>query len=416
MSYLLFKNADQLVTPEGHSARFGDEMSRLRILSDAAVLIRDAKILFVGTTAEAESYIAANLPPESKITRYDASGKTILPGFVDSHTHFIFGGYREHEFNLRLQGAAYMEIMKAGGGIAYTIGQTAAASEDELYELGWQRLQRMVELGITTVEGKTGYGENTETEDKMLRVMERLDQDHPIDIAKTYMGAHAVPKAYPGGASAYVDYLIAEGLPMAAGRADFCDVFCEKDVFELEESERLLLAARDRGFKLKLHADEIVTLGGAALAAKLKATSADHLLKSSDEDLIAMRDAGTVATLLPCTAFSLKEDYARGRFMIDNGLAVALASDLNPGSCYTQSVPLIISLATIYMGLTIEESITALTLNGAAAIDRADTIGSLEAGKQADLILVDAPNYRHLSYHFAMNLVDTVIKKGIILN
>ena len=416
MSYLLFKNADQLVTPEGHSARFGDDMSRLRILSDAAVLIRDAKFLFVGTTAEAESYIAANLPPESKITRYDASGKTILPGFVDSHTHFIFGGYREHEFNLRLQGAAYKEILKAGGGIAYTICQTAAASEDELYELGWQRMQRMVELGITTVEGKTGYGENTETEDKMLRVMERLDQDHPIDIAKTYMGAHAVPKAYPGGASAYVDYLIAEGLPMAAGRADFCDVFCEKDVFELEESERLLLAARDRGFKLKLHADEIVTLGGAALAAKLKATSADHLLKSSDEDLIAMRDAGTVATLLPCTAFSLKEDYARGRFMIDNGLAVALASDLNPGSCYTQSVPLIISLATIYMGLTIEESITALTLNGAAAIDRADTIGSLEAGKQADLLLVDAPNYRHLSYHFAMNLVDTVIKKGIILN
>lgn len=203
---------------------------------------------------------------------------------------------------------------------------------------------------------------------------------------------------------------------MAAGRADFCDVFCEKDVFELEDSERLLLAARDLGFRLKLHADEIVPLGGTALAAKLEATSADHLLKSSDEDLIAMRDAGTVATLLPCTAFSLKEDYARGRFMIDNGLAVALASDLNPGSCYTQSVPLIISLATIYMGLSIEETITALTLNGAAAIDRANSIGSLEAGKQADLILLDAPNYGHLSYHFAMNLVDTVVKKGRILN
>ncbi len=416
MSYLLLKNADQLVTPEGHSARFGDEMSRLRILSDAGLVIEDAKILFVGTTEEAEGYVAANLPAGSKITRYDASGKTILPGFVDSHTHFIFGGYREHEFNLRLQGAAYMEIMKAGGGIAYTIGETTAASEDELYELGWQRLQRMVGLGITTVEGKTGYGEDSKTEDKMLRVMERLDQDHPVDIAKTYMGAHAVPKAYPGGASAYVDYLIAEGLPMAAGRAEFCDVFCEKDVFELVESERLLLAARDQGFKLKLHADEIVQLGGAALAAKLKATSADHLLKSSDGDLIAMRDAGTVATLLPCTAFSLKEDYARGRFMIDKGLAVALASDLNPGSCYTQSVPLMIALATIYMGLSIEETITALTLNGAAALDRADSIGSLEAGKQADLILLDAPNYRHLSYHFAMNLVDTVIKKGRILN
>ncbi|NLC88773.1 MAG: imidazolonepropionase [Clostridiaceae bacterium] len=416
MSYLLLKNADQLVTPEGHSARFGDEMSRLRILSDAGLVIEDAKILFVGTTEEAEGYVAANLPAGSKITRYDASGKTILPGFVDSHTHFIFGGYREHEFNLRLQGAAYMEIMKAGGGIAYTIGETTAASEDELYELGWQRLQRMVGLGITTVEGKTGYGEDSKTEDKMLRVMERLDQDHPVDIAKTYMGAHAVPKAYPGGASAYVDYLIAEGLPMAAGRAEFCDVFCEKDVFELEESERLLLAARDQGFKLKLHADEIVQLGGAALAARLQATSADHLLKSSDGDLIAMRDAGTVATLLPCTAFSLKEDYARGRFMIDKGLAVALASDLNPGSCYTQSVPLMIALATIYMGLSIEETITALTLNGAAALDRADSIGSLEAGKQADLILLDAPNYRHLSYHFAMNLVDTVIKKGRILN
>lgn len=416
MSYLLVKNAAQLVSPEGHSARFGKDMSHLRILSDAAVLIDEEKIIFVGTSKEAEIYIKENLPPESKVTRYDASGKTILPGFVDSHTHFIFGGYREHEFNLRLEGASYMDIMQAGGGIAYSIAETTAAGEDELYELGWRRLQRMTQLGITTVEGKTGYGEDTASEDKMLRVMERLVHDHPIEIAKTYMGAHAVPRDYPGGASAYIDYIIAEGLPMAAGRADYCDVFCETDVFELEDSERLLLAAREHGFKLKLHADEIVQLGGAGLAAKLKATSADHLLKSSDQDLLAMRDAGTVATLLPCTAFSLKEDYARGRFMIDSGLAVALASDLNPGSCYTQSVPLIIALATIYMGLSIEECITALTLNGAAAIDRADSIGSLEIGKQADLILLDAPNYRHLSYHFAMNLVDTVIKKGKILN
>lgn len=416
VSYLLIKNAAQLVTPEGFSARSGDKMSLLRILSDAAVLIEDETILFVGTTEETEAYVAEHLQPGDKITRYDASGNTVLPGFVDSHTHFIFGGYREHEFNLRLQGSSYMEIMKAGGGIAYSIAETSAASEDELYQLGWHRLQRMLQLGITTVEGKTGYGEDTKTEDKMLRVMERLDRDHPIDIAKTYMGAHAVPKNYPGGASAYVDYLIAEGLPMSAERADFCDVFCEKDVFELQDSERLLLAAREQGFELKLHADEIVQLGGAALAAKLQATSADHLLKSSDADLLAMRDAGTIATLLPCTAFSLKEDYARGRFMIDNGLAVALASDLNPGSCYTQSVPLIIALATIYMGMSIEETITALTLNGAAAIAQAELVGSLEAGKQADLILLDAPNYGHLSYHFGMNLVDTVIKKGKILN
>ena len=303
MSYLLLKNADQLVTPEGHSARFGDEMSRLRILSDAGLVIEDAKILFVGTTEEAEGYVAANLPAGSKITRYDASGKTILPGFVDSHTHFIFGGYREHEFNLRLQGAAYMEIMKAGGGIAYTIGETTAASEDELYELGWQRLQRMVGLGITTVEGKTGYGEDSKTEDKMLRVMERLDQDHPVDIAKTYMGAHAVPKAYPGGASAYVDYLIAEGLPMAAGRAEFCDVFCEKDVFELEESERLLLAARDQGFKLKLHADEIVQLGGFSCQAPSDVRRSSFKIFRRGSDRYARcrysRDLAALYSLLP---------------------------------------------------------------------------------------------------------------------
>ncbi len=412
MSYLLIKDAAQVVTPEGKTARGGEAMSHLRLIEGGAVLIEDDIIRFVGSTTEAEAYVSHNLPATAEVTRFDASGRVVLPGYVDSHTHFVFGGYRDHEFALRLQGAAYMDIMRAGGGIAFTIQETTAASEDELYHLGWQRLDRMLKLGVTTVEGKTGYGADTATEDKMLRVMERLDRDHPVRIVKTYMGAHDIPANYPGGTAAYTDYLIAEGLPMAAGRADFCDVFCEKDVFELEDTRRLLLKARDLGFKLKLHADEIVQLGGAGLAAELRATSADHLLTSADADLLAMRDAGTVATILPCTAFSLRADYARARFMIDNGLAVALASDLNPGSCYTQSIPLIFALATIYMGMTVEEALTALTLNGAAAVDLAASIGSLEAGKQADLIIIDAPTYRHLSYHFGMNLVQTVIIGG----
>ncbi len=415
MGYLLVENAAELVTPIGRSARCGRDMAKLLVIKDGSLLCRDDKILAVGTTSEVVAALADLALDASAVERIDATGKTVLPGYVDPHTHFIFGGYRQDEFQMRLQGATYMEIMEAGGGIAATNKATREATEEQLYEAGLRRLDRMLDLGVTTVEGKTGYGENTETEDKILTVMERLDRDHPVDIVRTYMGAHAVPQAFKGKTGDYIDYLITEGLPMAQGRADFCDVFTERGVFELDESERLLLAARDHGFKLKIHADEIVPLGGAGLAAKLRATSADHLLKASDGDLLAMRDAGVVATLLPCTAFSLREPYARGRFMIDNGLAVALGTDLNPGSCYTQSIPLMTALATIYMRMTIEETITALTLNAAAAIARAETVGSLEPGKKADIIILDCPDYRHLSYHFAMNLVETVVKCGKIV-
>lgn len=413
MTYRMIENAAEVATPTGHSALQGRAMGQLRLIPAGAVIWRDETILFVGTGQEAQDWLRKNEISPGEVDRMDASGKTVIPGFVDPHTHFVFGGYREQEFNRRLQGASYMEIMEAGGGIAASTRATHAASEKELYEAAWKRLDRMLDLGITTVEGKTGYGEDTETEDKMLRVMEALAADHKLDIALTYMGAHAVPPAFKGRAADYIDYLIREGLPMARGRAEFCDIFTERNVFELEESERLLTAARQLGFKLKMHADEIVPLGGAGLAARMGAISADHLLKASAEDLLAMRDAGVIAVLLPLTAFSLKETYARGRFMIDQGLAVALGTDLNPGSCHSQSIPLMIALSTIYMGLKVEETLTALTLNAAAALDRAGRLGSLEEGKQADILILDCPNHGHLSYHFAMNLVETVIKRGV---
>lgn len=466
MSILLIENANELVTPEGCHARNGSAMAELRVIPNGALLSENGVITAVGTTDDVRHQLKqrqlsrqsncqsdgqSNHLPDSQLNRQsdqqsdcqqecqpshksncgsdcqtecpsddvitciDATGKTVLPGFVDPHTHFVFGGYREDEFNLRLQGASYMDIMRMGGGIAATNRATHAVSEEELYQEGYKRMERMLDLGITTVEGKTGYGEDTATEDKMLRVMEQLDRNHPVDVVKTYLGAHAVPPSWKGRSGEYIDYLIKEGLPMAAGRAEFCDVFTEKGVFSFEESEKLLRAAMARGFKLKMHADEIEPMGGAGLAAKLGAVSADHLLKAKDKDLFAMRDAGCIACVLPLTAFSLCEPYARARFMINHGLAVALGTDLNPGSCYSQSIPLMIALATIYMKLTIEETITSITLNAAAAIDRADRIGSLEKGKAADIVILDCPGYRHLSYHFAMNLVETVVKKGDVV-
>ncbi|MBW2591222.1 MAG: imidazolonepropionase, partial [Deltaproteobacteria bacterium] len=373
------------------------------------VVIEEGVIRAVGKTGD----ILAGFD-ESKFAVIDADGKAVLPGFVDSHTHFVFGGYRAEEFSWRLRGDSYMEIMERGGGIVNTVLATREAKKDELIEAGRKRLDSMLSFGVTTVEGKSGYGLDYDTELKQLEVMADLDNTHPVDIVRTFLGAHAVTKDYKGREDEYIDYVIENVMPEVEKRklAEFCDIFCEKNVFSVEQSRRLLGQARDMGFKLKIHADEIVQLGGAELAAELDAVSADHLLQASEKGIRDMAKKGVVATLLPATAFSLREPYAKGRYMIDNNCAVALATDLNPGSCFTESIPLIFALAVLYMDITTEEAVTALTINGAAALNRADTIGSIDVGKKGDIIVLEFPSYKYIPYHIGVSTVEKVVKDG----
>ena len=409
---LVIKNAAELVTCSGFAAKRGSEMSDLHVIPDGAIVIEDGIIRGAGRTAE----IIHNLDGENYEV-IDASGKAVLPGFVDSHTHFVFGGYRAEEFSWRLQGKSYMDIMAQGGGIASTVEATRKATKEELVALGKKRLDSMLAFGVTTVEGKSGYGLDYDTELKQLVVMGELDAAHPVDIVRTFLGAHAVPPEYRGNEEGFIRYLVQDVLPDVASRklAEFCDIFCEKGVFSINQSRRLLKNARSFGLQLKIHADEITPLGGTELAVELGAISADHLLHASDNGIRGMAQAGTVATLLPATAFSLKEPYARARYMIDNGCAVALATDFNPGSCFSESIPLLFSLATIYMGMTPEESVSALTINGAAAIGREKSIGSLDAGKAGDAVIIEFPSYRFIPYHIGVNCVETVIKNGRVV-
>lgn len=407
---LLIENA-RVVTPIGKAALKGKAMSNLVVIPDCCIIIQEGRILYVGKKEDIDPDLKLN-----EFQKLDAHGNVALPGFVDSHTHLIFGGFRPDEFEWRLKGDSYMSIMERGGGIQSTVNATKKASTEELIAKAKWFLKRMSEMGVTTVEAKSGYGLELETELKMLEVIEELNRDPEVkvDIIPTFMGAHAVPPEYKGRTSEYVDFLI-EQLPKFIGKAKFCDVFCEKNVFEIEDSRRLLEAARELGFDLKLHADEIVQLGGGELSAELKAVSADHLLHVSDEGIRNMAEAGVVATLLPLTAFALKEPYAPARKFIDAGCAVALATDLNPGSCFSGSIPLTIALACIYMNMTVEETITALTLNGAAALGMADEIGSIEVGKRGDILILGSDNYKVLPYYVGMNCIQTTISSGQIL-
>jgi imidazolonepropionase len=387
-------------------------MSTVELVEDAVIVVDVDRIAWAGPASSLPSIEG----PAPDVV--DAGGRAAVPGFVDSHTHFIFGGYRDEEFLWRAGGMPYMEIHKRGGGIATSVAATRAASSQELVRSGAIRLERMLELGVTTVEGKSGYGLDLDTELRQLDAMKILMGLQPVDIVPTFMGMHSIPVEYKGQPSAYTDHVLHTVLPRIKqqGIARFCDVFCEKGVFELADSRRFLEAAKAAGFGIKLHADEIQRLGGAGLAAELGATSADHLLKADPADLAVMAAAGVIATCLPLTAFVLREPYADARAMIDAGCAVALASDLNPGSCYSQSIPLAAALGVLYMAMSMEEVLCALTLNGAAALDLAHDRGSLEAGKLADILILDAPSYRHLAYHTGMNLVSTVIKRGKVVS
>ena len=409
MSKRYIRHASELVTCKGPAPKRGKDMADIGLITDGGVLIHDDKIFAVGTTEELDKMV--NLDEYEVI---DATGKTVLPGFVDSHTHFVFGGYRANEFSWRLKGDTYMSIMERGGGINATVVPTREASMEELVEIGKERMNRMLEFGVTTVEGKSGYGMDCDTEIKQLRAMKELDKIHPVDIVTTFLGPHSVLPQYKGKEREFIDMLLKDVMPIVKEEnlAEFADIFCEKNVFEIEDSEYYLTKAKEMGFKLKVHADEIVSLGGAELAARTGAFSADHLLKASDEGIKQMAESGVISTLLPATAFCLKEPFAPARKMIDSGCAVALASDLNPGSCFTNNIPLLVALGCIYMGMSIEEVITALTINGAAAVDRADTIGSLEPGKKADIIFLKFPSIHFMPYHSTINLVETVIKNG----
>lgn len=411
MTSVWIKHASQLVTLQGDKTlRTKQAMSELAIIEDGSVIIENGHIVAVGTTAELEAQFA-----DKAIDVIDATGKLVTPGLVDPHTHLPYGGSREREFEMRLEGATYMDIMNAGGGIHATTRMTREASEDELVAQASKRLDSFLRHGVTTVEGKSGYGLNWETELKQLRVMKRLNEEHAADVVPTFMGAHAVPVDYKGREDEYVDLIINEMIPKVAEEklAVFNDVFCEVGVFTPEQSERILEAGKKVGLIPKIHADEIESYGGAELAAKVGAISAEHLLKASEQGIQDMAKAGVIACLLPATALYLREEAAKGRAMIDAGVAVAISTDCNPGSSPTTSMPLTMNLACISMRLTPAEALVAATYNAACAIKMEDKVGSLEVGKQGDVVLWNVKDYRELQYLFGVNHVASVWKKGV---
>ncbi|HKY31623.1 MAG TPA: imidazolonepropionase [Candidatus Polarisedimenticolia bacterium] len=408
---LVIVDAAQLLTLAGPAPRLGHALRDLALVEGGCLAVRDGLIVFAGPRDAFESSVA--LDDEAEVI--DAAGQVVLPGFVDAHTHLPFAGSREHEFARRLAGATYQEIAREGGGILSTVRATRAASDEELLDAVLQRMDRMLLEGITTCEAKTGYGLSVDQELRLLKLLRSAAASHPLDISPTLLGAHAVPPEHREDRARYVRMVIEEMIPAAAaGRlAEGCDVFCEEGVFSIDESRRILTAGRQAGLRPRLHADQLSAGGGAELAAELGAASADHLEHASDEGLRAMAAAGVTAVLLPGASFCMRQArWAPARRMIEAGLPVALATDLNPGTCYTQSMQLMIALGVLMMGLGVEEAISSTTINPAVTIGRSGTIGSLEVGKQADLVVLDVPSYLHLAYRPGINHVTAVIKRG----
>jgi imidazolonepropionase len=408
---LVLRHAAQLagVTAPGEQRRTGSALRQVGIIPDGAVVIEGERIAWLGPTKD--------LPPQPLGAEVlDLAGKVVIPGLIDSHTHLVFAGDRVDEWERRLAGATYQQISAAGGGILSTVRAVRSASRAELAALARPRLWRLLSFGVTTVEVKSGYGLSPADELCCLEVIADLNEAGPFELVGTFLGAHAVPAEYAADRAGYVALVCDEMLPAVAssGLARFCDVFCETGVFSLDESERILTRAARLGLGLKVHADELTPLGGAELAARLGAVSADHLLCVSETG-IALAESGTVATLLPGTAFFLGGDFAPARRLIDRGATVALASDCNPGTCPTENLPLAGSMACVRMGMLPGEVLTALTLNAACAIGVSDRLGSLAVGKQADLAICDVSDYRHLFYHFGVNHVWRVVKRGRVV-
>lgn len=413
---ILIKNANEVITLKSNAQgpRTKEQMQEIAVIENGSVLIEEERIVAVG----AYEQLKADFPEIiKKAETIDATGKIVMPGLVDCHTHLVHGGTREHEFNMRLNGSTYMEIMNAGGGIHATTKRTRETSFNELYEKTMQHLDVFLKHGVTTVEAKSGYGLDWETEKKQLEVAKELQAAHHIDVISTFMGAHAVPRDYKGREDEFVDVVVQEMLPKVAELelAEFNDVFCEKGVFTPEQSRRILEAGKALGLTPKIHADEIEPYQGAELAAEVGAISAEHLLVASDEGIRKMAEAGTIAVLLPGTAFFLRAPYARGRLMIDEGVPVAISTDFNPGSSPTMSLPFIMNLACMHMGMTLEEVLTATTINAAYALNRGEQVGSLEAHKKADVLILDVENYKQLQYFYGMNHTHTVIKNGQVV-
>lgn len=382
----------------------GEEMRDIGIISDAAMLF-DENILWTGRADEVQNYLR-NIGITAEIR--SANGKTVMPGFVDSHTHIIFAGSRADEFARRLRGATYREIAAEGGGILRTVQATRNATEDELYETGKCIALAALQYGTTTIEIKSGYGLTVESEIKLLQAANRLRNDLPQRVIVTFMGAHDFPPEFSRKRDKYIQLVCDEMLPAAAGLAEFCDVFTDTGYFTVEQSQKILTTAAKLGFRLKVHADELSTFGAAEMAAELGAISADHLLFCSEIGMDKMRNAGTIATLLPGTAYTLRLPYANAREMMERGLSVAVATDCNPGSCFMENMQLALSLSCVNMRMTVEEAVAASTLNGAAALGLSGITGSLEAGKAADFLILDCAEYPELAYHFGGNRVAEV--------
>ena len=411
---LIIKNIGQLLTLAGDSPKRGGEMSNLAIVENAAIASRNGKIVAVGR----EDSVISEISLLENARETDANNKIVTPGLVDCHTHLVFSGSREDEFYLRIKGEDYLKILRKGGGILSTVDAVRKASSENLFKNGIKILNDMLSFGTTTVDIKSGYGLSTEDEVKILKVIKRLDEEHPIDVVPTFLGAHAFPEEYKNKEEDYVNLIIEEMLPVVKEKklAKFCDVFYGKGVFNLEQTERILDIAKNLGYKLKIHADQLDYNGGAELAAKMNAISASHLEYISDEGITNMKQKGIIAELLPGSVFFIgKTNYAPARKMINNDVPITLATNYNPGTCAIKSLPIIMTLACIYMGMSAEEVIVATTINAACALDLQNEVGSIEVGKKTDIVIWDVENYKQIPYFLGLNLVEKVIKNGTIV-